>query len=252
MYRSLYNIVTHRVEQKSTGVLKLLHAGGQSGEIQFSDGAVCWIAQEELSGAEAANIIFRWINIAVIFLEGASINNPSRKRLNTDFILEQLKKVDTRVRMFKELIGGCDAVFRFTGQDIDGQHQFSPKDLSVSFLLDGKTSIKEAQKKSDLNELDMLVTICRLIKTGLVKKIHSHKPMAGEKRSVFLDELNDILSDITGPVASVIINDAFEAIGAPPEELAECDLPHLYSVVRHHLEEDERAEFTKWLETFKK
>lgn len=252
MYRSLYKLVTYRVEQKSTGVLRLLHAGGQDGEIEFTNGAVSGIAVGEQSGAEAANILFRWINIAVMFLEGASIDCPSKKRLNTQAILEQLQKVDTRVRMFKELIGGCDAIFQFTGQDIDGQQQFSPKDLSVSFLLNGKTSIKEAQQKSDLSELDMLVTICRLIKMGLVKKVHSHEPMADEKRIVFLDELNDILSDITGPVASVIINDAFEAIGATPEELAECDLPHLYSVVNFHLEEDERAEFTKWLETFKK
>ena len=251
MYRSLYKIIKQRVEQKSTGVLRLFHASGQNGEIEFSNGTVIGLVTGGLSGTEAANIVFRWINIATMFNEGESIKNTAKKRLNTQSILDQLKKVDAWINVIKDRIDGCDAVFQFTGQSIDGEHQFSPKALNVSFLLDGQKSVRDVQQKSDLSELDVLLTICRLIKTGLVKQVHSHQPMTDEKRNLFIGELNDILSDITGPVASVIINDAFEAIGAPPEDLAECDLPHLYSVVKFHLEEDERAEFTKWLDTFK-
>jgi len=250
MYRSLYHIIQPKVEAKMSGVIKLLHASEQSGAIELEKGVLTAFVQGKHTGVDAAKIMFRWVNMAVMFTQDESLELPIQNRLNTKATLDQLRKIDARVTMFKELIGGCDAVFRFTGQQIDGEQQFTSKELSVSFILDGKASIKEAQQKSDMSELDLLVTICRLIKTGLVKEVRPHQPMAAEKRLGFLEGLENVLSDITGPVASVLINDAFQAIGAPPDKLAECDIPHLYSVIAFHLEDDEKEAFSEWVSAF--
>lgn len=250
MYRSLYQILKPKVEAKESGVIKLLHASGQTGAILLEKGLLAGIVQEDNAGIEAANIIFRWVNVAVMFMQGESMELPQQKRLNTSTALDQLKKIDARVTVFKELIGGCDAVFKFIGQQIAGAQQFSPTELNLSFLLDGTRPIKEVLQKSELSELDLLLTVCKLLKTGLLKQIHPHQPMTEDKRSDFLDQLQNTLSDITGPVASVIVNDAFEAIGVLPEELAECDISYLFSVVSFHLEDDEKEAFSQWVKAY--
>ncbi len=250
MYRSLYKILKSKVDAKATGLIRLLHASGQQGAVELENGNVTGVEQGDLYGVDAAKRIIRWVNVAVTFVDGEALELPQEKRLNTQAALDQLQKIDARVKLFKEQIGGCDAVFQFIGQQIAGTHQFSPQELNLSFLLDGNASIKEVQAKTDLSELDVLLTVCKFIKHQLVRVVHPHQPMDADRRSVFLEQLENTLSDITGPVASVIINDAFEAIGAPAEELAECDISHLYAVIISHLEDDEKEAFTQWTQTF--
>jgi hypothetical protein len=240
MYRSLYQILNPKVESKASGLLRVLHISGQSAAIQLDQGVLVSLIQGKKVGLEAANTIFRWINVAVLFEPGETGQMPAQKRLNTAAVLNELKKVDARIAMFKELIGGCNAIFQFAGQQIDGAQQFTPQDLTVSFLLNGKATIKEVQCRSQLNELDLLVIVCKLIKAGLVRQIAAHQPMASKGRKAFLEELHNTLADITGPVASVLIADAFDAIGAPAETLAECDIPHLFALIALHLEDDEK------------
>lgn len=250
MYRSLYQILKPRIEAKESGVVKLLHASRQDGAVQLDKGAIVGLVQGDATGVDAARIMFRWVNVAAMFIQGETMSMPLQQRLNTSAILDQLKKIDPSIPVFKKVIGGCDAVFQFTGQQIAGTQQFSQQELNLSFLLDGKLALKEVQGKSDMSELDLLVTLCKLIKTGLVKVVRPHQSMDEQKRSELLDQIEDELSEITGPVASIIINDAFKAIGAPAEELAECDIPHLFSVISFHLEEDEREAFNRWVESF--
>lgn len=251
MYRSLYQILRPRIEAKATGTLRLLHASRQSGTIHLAKGKMVAIKQGDLEGIEAAKVLFRWINVAVIYMEGEAVADSGEERLNTMAALDQLKKIDAWVSTFKEQIGGCDAVFQFIGQQIDGTHQFTPRELNLSFLLDGKATVGDAQVQCGMSELDLLLTICKFIKHSLVREIRPHRPMEDRKRAHLQDQLQHTLSDITGPVASVIVNDAFQAIGAPPEELAQCDIPHLFSVVSLHLEEDEREAFNQWAATYK-
>jgi hypothetical protein len=102
----------------------------------------------------------------------------------------------------------------------------------------------------EMSELNVLLAISKFIKHGLARQIHPHQPMPAQERSDLLDQLQNTLSEITGPVASVIINDAFQAIGAQPEELARCDIQHLFTLVSLHLEEDEREAFDKWVASY--
>lgn len=243
MYRSLYQILNPKVDSKASGLLRVLHVSGQSAAIHLDQGALVGLVQGETVGIEAANTIFRWVNVAVVFESGETGPMPAQKRLNTAAVMNELKKVDARIAVFKELIGGCDAIFRFVGQQIDGAQQFTPQELSVSFLLDGKATLHEVQRRSQLNELDLLLIVCKLIKAGLLKPIRPHQPLEDKGRKAFLEELHNTLSDLTGPVATVIINDAFEAVGASAETLALCDIPHLFSVIALHLEEDEKQAF---------
>lgn len=252
MYRSLYQIIQPRVDARESGILKLLHASRQDGAVQLDKGSIVGLVQGAATGVEAAKIMVRWVNVAAMFIPGETMTLPLQKQLNTATILSQLKKIDPRIDLFKEMIGGCDAVFQFTGQQIAGTQQFTPQELNLSFLLDGRMALKEVQAKSDMAELDLLLTLCKLIKTGLVKVVRPHQPMAVEKRTALLEQIENELSEITGPVASVIIADAFKAIGAPPEALAECDIAHLFSVITIHLEDDEREAFARWVEAYEK
>ena len=249
MYRSLYKIIAPKIEARESGVIKLLHADGEYGIIQLDKGEIVGLVQNDHTDKAAANIMFRWVNVAVVYDIDESQDLPIQKRISTDAALKQLKKIDPWISQFKKHIGGCEAVFKFIGQKISGEQNFTPQELNISFLLDGENSIKEVQGKYDMNELDLLLTICKLIKKGLIVQVRPHQPMDVDSRSDFLEKLNDKLSDITGPVASVIINDAFEAIGAPPEQLAQCDITHLYTTIAFHLEDDEKETFSTWADS---
>lgn len=251
MYRSLYQILKPKIDAKASCVIRLLHASGKVGEIELDKGAIVAVTQDNLTDVEAAKVIIRWVNVAAKVLDGESLGPPQAKRLHTASTLQQLKKIDTRITSFKEQIGGCDAVFQFAGQQIAGTHNFSPQELNLSFLLDGKAPLKQVQENTDMGELDVLLTLCKFMQHDLVRVVQPHQPMDEGRRTAFLEQLENTLSDITGPVASVIIHDAFEAIGAPAEELAECDISHLYSVISSHLEDDEKEAFTQWAQTFK-
>lgn len=250
MYRSLYQTIKSKVDAKESGVIKLLNTAGQTGAIFLENGLLTAIVQGEDSGADAADIIFRWVNVAVMFMEGESPDAPQEKPPNTSAVMEQLKKIDERVAISKKLIGGCDTVFKFVGHKIAGAQKFTSKELGVSFLLDGTNSIKSVLQKSELNELDLFWTVCKLLKTGLLKEIKPHQPLAEDQRSAFIGQLENILSEITGPVASVIISDAFDAVDISPEELAECDISFLFSVVSFYLDDDEKEAFSQWVEAY--
>jgi hypothetical protein len=117
-------------------------------------------------------------------------------------------------------------------------------------MLDGRTALKDVEYRSNMDELDLLVTVCRLIGTGLVKQIQPHRCMSEDTCALLIERLNSGLSDIVGPVAEVIIKKALDAATATNHNLAACDIPLLFSVIQFYLEDDENEMFARWCEGF--
>jgi hypothetical protein len=133
-------------------------------------------------------------------------------------------------------------VFKFVAIG-DGEISFAPDELKTSFLLDGQNTIQAVIQKSGLPELDVLITVCRFSKKGLVQKIRNHLTLPSEERQVLIGFLRETLSGITGPVARELISDTLVQMSNPQELLSKDEILLLLRMVAANLNDSERVHF---------
>jgi hypothetical protein len=170
----------------------------------------------------------------------------SNRQFNTLNILKQLSKIEKYIPTIQKNIGGNDTIFSFDRRAIGKEIHFSPRELAVSFALDGTHNVKKIIGQVGTPELEVLVILLRFIKNKAASKILSHSPLSEKRRNEYLQPLKELLAEVTGPVAPVIISQSLEAIEGGESALAFSDLPLLYATVSYHLEEDEREELAEY------
>jgi len=246
LYRSLYKILNPLVKMQSKGILKIQHEYGSDAEIFLSDGLIQSVKVGERNGKDAINALIGWVSISDEFTDDETIGPGHGSGIDTDELLTMLAKVDKRVGMIKKLVPGNDAVFRVTPNEMIGEMNFSPQKLKVIIAISGKRTVKEIVLKSGLSELLVLSIIGELCQQGLALMVSAQKPMEDKERVYFLNSLNEVLVELVGPAADVIIDDAFESIESDSKLLSRNQIAELIDAISYHLNSDEQLFFKKW------
>jgi len=80
--------------------------------------------------------------------------------------------------------------------------------------------------------------------------LKTERPALAER--YFLQALEDKLTELVGPAGSLLIEDAFSAMGMEPESLARDEIPQLLQEIGTQLDADERGALAGWSEEYRK
>jgi hypothetical protein len=242
MYRSLYDIIHPLSQARATGRLTIYHGVAELAKIHLNDGKIGNLTLGQEEGPGAAKTLAKWVCVAHQFEPGQLKPDLPNHTIDTNHLLQHLKKIKGMLPTFRRDLGGNGAVFKFIAIG-EGEIAFTPVELKTSFLMDGQNTIQMVIEKSGLPELDVLLTICHFYKKGLAQKIQDHQTLPSEERQVLIGFLRRTLTDITGPVARELITDALVQMSNPQELLSKDEILLLLRMVTANLNDTESAHF---------
>lgn len=242
MYRSLYDILQPLSQARVTGRLTIYHGVDELAEMHISEGKIGRLTVGTSEGALAAKTLAKWLCVAHQFEPRQLKPDVPFHTIDTNQLLQHLKKIKGMLPTFRRVIGGNSAILRFVSIG-EGEIEFTPDELKTSFLMNGQNTVEAVIQQSGLPELDVLIMICRFYKKGLVQKIQDHQTLPSEERQVLIGFLRETLSDITGPVARELISDALAQMSNPQELLSKDEILLLLRMVAANLNDTERALF---------
>jgi hypothetical protein len=209
--------------------------------IYFSSGAIVRIRTNEFQGTKAAEKIFSWVSFLAQFKEKKlKITATPKSVQQTEKIMAYLARIDKKVVKILNTVEGCETVFKLTQSGIDHGENFTLEEQSIAFAMDGLKTVIEILVKSEVSELEVLLIISRFVKNGLAEVVKFHEPISSDENSRFFAILIETLSDITGPVAEVLVDEVCDAMGMTREDLCKSDIGPLFNFIRKKLDKDEQ------------
>ncbi len=246
MYRSLFSELKKLVYNGESGILQIKYEYGGRSKIYLKEGLVEGVEAEGVTGADAVRICARWLSISTHFSKKAFTLTEKVKRIDTNAFLSALESVDNRIQKINAAIPGNDTIFKIDIDKLDNQSQLAPKTLKIILLVDGQRTVKDIVQASDLLEIDVLSTIYKLKTMGVAEVLTTQKPIEKEKRESFLGALKDILIDLVGPMAEMLIIEAFDALKIRPELISKSQLPQLVASIGTNLDQTQKLSLEKW------
>jgi hypothetical protein len=241
MYRPLHTIIKPLIDSKATGVLNIVHYSNERGRIYFSSGNIVRISIDELKGNEAAEKIFSWVSFFAKFTDKSlKITATPEDIKNTEKIINYLAKLKKIIEKIKINVQGCETVFQLNKAEMNNGKKLNQEEQSIAFAMNGTKTVIEILVKSRLSEFQVLSTISNLAENKIIGAVRSHGYLSGKESKRFFSILMEILSDITGPVASVIVDEVFDSMGITRENLCRSDMGPFLNFIRNKLDPDEQ------------
>ncbi len=93
--------------------------------------------------------------------------------------------------------------------------------------------------------------ICWLHAHGLVQRVSKSASLSGERKTDFLNAFRERLADLIGPAADMVMEDAFESVGADnPDDLEALAFPmimELKNAVCQQIDQREANIINEWV-----
>jgi hypothetical protein len=246
MYRSLYEEIKPLIFNGESGTLSIDCEYGESARIILNEGLIEGVYSEKAEGKQALETIAKWVSFSTRFSQGERGDRNSSITIDTNSFLSILEKVHKIIQKINSVIPSNNAIFKGDTSKVDKHKRFSSVDLKVMMLLDGKRPLKQVVPGSGYSELDVLISIFRLVSSGIVKFLSDDIPMPDKEREAFLESLSSKLTGYVGPAAAILVNDAFQTLGHGSEMLTLKEIPIVIESVSDPLEKEERELLTQW------
>jgi len=245
MFSSLYVTVKSLAAHETSGTLMVSHKYGENGELVFKDGRIVDCKIGELTGADAAGKLAKWISFNVKFSKG-SVNGNNGAGLDTQTFITHLGKIKTWVEKIQQVVPHNSARFKIRLNGSKKQFRLKPSRLEIALALDGKKTITQLVSDFETSEFEVLNTIYYLNQLGMAEMVGAHETMEDAERESFLNSLKETLSRLVSLAAEFIIEDAFESIKSKKEFLTRHEIPDLIDAIAAQLDLNERQVFLEW------
>jgi len=179
MYRSLYEEIKPLIFNGESGALRIKSEYGESARIILNEGLIEGVYSEKAEGKQALEIIAKWVSFSTQFSQGERDDRNSSVTIDTNSFLSILEKVHKIIQKINTVIPSNNAIFKGDTSKVDKHKRFSSVDLKVMMLLDGKRLLKQVVPGSGYSELDVLISIFRLVSSVIVKFLSDDIPMPG-------------------------------------------------------------------------
>lgn len=246
MYSSLYSILHPFIEAKATGALGLENKDGNKAELFLSDGIIVDCTNGKLSGVKAARMVAKWLSFDHDFREGIVPSESNGTDLGNSDYIDLLSKINAIVTKVNELVSHDSVRLKMQASDFSGHATLSNNDLKIAALLNGKRTIAQIISEAKVSEFDLVYTIYKFNKLGLVKRVGSHLAIEDAERTSLLESINEKLSGIVGPASSVILKEALDVISVEETFLGWRDVGKMVDAILSHLDGNERQDFSEW------
>jgi len=246
MYRSLYEEIKPLIFNGESGVLNIDYEYGDSARIVLNEGLIEGVLTQRLNGKEAVETIAKWASFSARFSKDKNGINQNLIAIDTSDFLSILEKVDKIIKKINTVIPSNNAIFKGDTTKVDKHKRFSSVDFKIMLLLDGKRPLKKVVPESGYSELDVLISIFRLVSSGIVRFLSDNVSMPDNEREAFISTLSNKLTEFVGPAAAILVHDAFQALGHGPEMLAREEIPKIIESVYDPLDKKEREALAQW------
>jgi hypothetical protein len=168
MYSSLHIILHPLIENTETGILAVEHGYGDKGTICLQKGSISAIAVGGRSGASAARTLAAWLSFSSEFTKTAIVADPLVRGVDARGFLDLLERIHRLAADINDNVPGNDALFKTIARKLDGERSFTPRELQVVMMLDGKTPVRDVVHSLGYPEFEVLYHISNFFKGGFV------------------------------------------------------------------------------------
>ena len=156
-----------------------------------------------------------------------------------------LRKAEQTWESVRAAIPSWDAVFTLDKERWRTEN-VTPIQMKVLNALNGQRSVRRVIQMTGLADLDVCRTIYRYFQRRVVRVVPEERPMETDLRNQLLDYMKQTLTDIVGPAADRVLNNAFDAIETRPDRLSDRQLSSLVTAICSKLDLKERRNFHSW------
>jgi len=253
---SLYEAMKQKTDEKASGCLYVTNnADAREGKIILNHGKIMAILVEKKDGKKSDQNLLDWLRVSVSFSDKIpNIDLAAIRAIDTEKFMDSLEKADALMKKMKEIIPGNDAVFRIVRMPTPRFEGFDAGKLRVSLALKGEKSVSQLINITRMSEIEVLSDICWLHTNALVELVSKSESLSGEKKIDFMNAFRERLADLIGPVADMVMEDAFETIGADnPDDLDTLPMIlELKNAVCQQIDQGESAIINEWVSEYLK
>ena len=195
-----------------TGVLNL-QKGKEKGEIYVDKGTLVHAICKDGVGEEAVFAIMTWTDGNFNFTPNVTSEEQSIETDTSSLLKEAIKQLEEWQRV-KEVIPSQDLVFKLSSKGAPDEVRLKHEAWSVLSQIDGKKTVGNISDELKMGERDTAWILYKLFTSGLIEIATG--PQRKEKKIVdvgFLDLVQERLTAIIGPVASVILEEEIINMG---------------------------------------
>jgi hypothetical protein len=217
---------------KKSGVLKLAR-GKENVEIFLTDGNIVHATCPIGEGEKAMLYPVTWGEGAFNLLPDGAASRPTIDKTAAE-ILDEVKNMTREWEVILEVIPSGKAVFRIADlrQDDTGPVTVPNVGWRVLTKLDGVRSVQEIADSLRIPFAYAAKVIYSLHKSGLVEAVApAAKTPAEIVPPALLNRVTNLLTDIIGPMAPLVLRDQIEALGESPETMPETKLDELITLI---------------------
>ena len=245
MYASLYSTLLPLIADKKSGILSLFHDDGKTARIVVHEGAILSLETEQLQGAKAGHEIAMWIRFHRVFENTAVEPTENISAIKTTQFLEFLAKIENQAKEIQKIITFGNMTFKFITKELKGKKEFNPNELKVALALDGRTSIEEVVRRTEIADLIVLAHIYKLNRLGVLQRMKANDLLDEEQEASLLASITVAIAEYVGPAAELILDDAFDELESTPGMILKSELPLLIKNISDQLDGDDNLAFKK-------
>lgn len=247
MYNDLLSILKPLVYEGKSGILQITYAYDDQAHFYLKEGIIEQVTTSKFEGEKALRQVSGWVSFQSSFLEDEQGDYTPTTEIGTAAILSFLEKSSKTIAVIQKKIPNNDVVLQINSDKLNSVDTLTTENLKIAVLFDGTRSIEQTLKISGKSELALLAHTCRLIMTGVAQVQEVRKElMTEEEHILFMHSLEEMLTQLIGLAAPILMDDAFAAIGCQPESLGKEDIPSLLEEIRKSLDDNEREELDQW------
>jgi len=244
-HQSLLVTLTPLLLRDESGLLVVNGEFGFHADIYLWAGCVIHCGQDLHTGASAARSIAKRAITSTRFFPGVSPEILSPMNINTHDFLSMLRKSEQMWETVRSVIPSWEAVFALEKENWRTEN-VSPIQMRVLNTLNGRRSVRQVIRATGLPDLDVFRTIYWYLRRHLIRMIPEEKPMEYRFRDQLLNYMKQTLTDLVGPAADNLLDNAFNAIESRPEHLSDRQLSSLIRAIGSRLDIKERRNFNSW------
>ena len=221
---------------KKSGVLKLAR-GKESVEVFLTDGKIVHATCPIGEGERALLYPVTWEQ-GTFNLQPNGAASATTVQKSADAILAEVKAMRREWEIILELIPSGKAVFRIAdlAEDHTGPVTVPNAGWRVLSKLDGARTVQEVAELLRIPFAYTAKVVYNLRQSGLVELAAVvAKPSVDLVPAAFLNRVTDILTEVIGPMAPLVLREQIEALGESPDSLPEAKLDDLIMLIGREL-----------------
>ncbi len=237
---SLNDILLLATGGKKSGILKLAR-GKETVEVYFVDGSIVHATCPIGDGEKALLYPVTWGEGTFSLLPNGAPPSPTIKKTSSE-ILEEVKAMSREWESILEVVPSGKTVFRIAdlGEEQTGPITVPHVGWRVLSKIDGIRSMQDIAELLRIPYAYTAKVVFNLHKSGLVEVVSpASKPTGELVPPALLNRLTSILTEVMGPMASMVLRDQIEALGESRDTLPEAKLDELIALMSREISDNQ-------------